>query len=96
MKLHDFLKRIPQSFALELLEALPGPDRRELLRAHNARVKAGPGNLKRASRGRTLVIITHRLSALSVADRVVYLERGRVERIGAAATGVRCESLVLE
>lgn len=50
MKLHDFLRRIPQSFALEMLEALPGPDRRELLRAHGARVKAGPGNLKRAAR----------------------------------------------
>ncbi|MCA8922470.1 MAG: hypothetical protein KDD82_11715 [Planctomycetes bacterium] len=50
MKLHDFLQRIPQAFAIEMLEALPGPDRRELLRTHGARVKAGPGNLKRSAR----------------------------------------------
>ncbi|MEZ6188541.1 MAG: hypothetical protein R3F62_26510 [Planctomycetota bacterium] len=50
MKLDEFLKRIPQAFAVEMLEALPGPDRRELLRTHGARVKAGPGNLKRADR----------------------------------------------
>lgn len=39
-------------------------------------------NLKRASRGRTIVMVTHRLSALAIADRVVYLADGRVERSG--------------
>jgi len=39
-------------------------------------------NLKRASRGRTLILITHRLAALAIAERVVYLADGRIERRG--------------
>jgi ABC-type multidrug transport system fused ATPase/permease subunit len=39
-------------------------------------------NLKRASRGRTIIMITHRLSALSVADRVLQLAEGRVAQDG--------------
>jgi HlyB family type I secretion system ABC transporter len=40
-------------------------------------------NLKRASRGRTVVMVTHRLGALAIADRVVFLVDGRIERAGA-------------
>ena len=50
MKLTEFLERIPEPFAIELLEALPGPDRKDLLRQHNAKVKITAGNLKRAKR----------------------------------------------
>ncbi|MGH6917355.1 MAG: type I secretion system permease/ATPase, partial [Geminicoccaceae bacterium] len=39
-------------------------------------------NLKRASRGRTVVMVTHRLGALAIADRVVFLADGRIERAG--------------
>ena len=39
-------------------------------------------NLKRASRGRTVVMVTHRLGALAIADRVVFLVDGRIERAG--------------
>jgi HlyB family type I secretion system ABC transporter len=39
-------------------------------------------NLKRASRGRTIVMVTHRLASLAIADRVVLLADGRVERDG--------------
>jgi ABC-type transport system involved in cytochrome bd biosynthesis fused ATPase/permease subunit len=39
-------------------------------------------NLKRASRGRTIVMVTHRLGALAIADRVVLLGDGRIERDG--------------
>ena len=39
-------------------------------------------NLKRASRGRTIVMITHRLAALAIADRVVLLGDGRIELDG--------------
>ncbi len=39
-------------------------------------------NLKRASRGRTIVMITHRLAALAIADRVVLLGDGRIEHEG--------------
>ena len=39
-------------------------------------------NLKRASRGRTVVMVTHRLGALAIADRVVFLVDGRIEREG--------------
>ncbi len=41
-------------------------------------------NLKRASRGRTIVMVTHRLAALAIADRVVFLADGRIEREGTA------------
>jgi HlyB family type I secretion system ABC transporter len=37
-------------------------------------------NLKRASRGRTIVMVTHRLAALAIADRVVFLVDGRIAR----------------
>jgi len=39
-------------------------------------------NLKRASRGRTIIMVTHRLGALAIADRVVLLVDGRIEREG--------------
>jgi HlyB family type I secretion system ABC transporter len=39
-------------------------------------------NLKRASRGRTIVMVTHRLGALAIADRVVLLADGHIERDG--------------
>ncbi len=50
MKLKAFLSQIPESFSVELLEALPAPDRKELLRRHGAKVAMGAGSLKRASR----------------------------------------------
>ena len=50
MKLRDFVKRIPETFAIEILEALPAPDRRELLRNHGAKVAIGAGSLKRSDR----------------------------------------------
>ena len=50
MKLKDFLKKIPEPFAVEILEALPAPDRRELLRRHGAKVPIAAGNLKRSDR----------------------------------------------
>jgi HlyB family type I secretion system ABC transporter len=39
-------------------------------------------NLKRASRGRTVVMVTHRLGALAIADRVLFLVDGRIQREG--------------
>ncbi len=39
-------------------------------------------SLRRASRGRTLIMVTHRLAALAIADRVLYLADGQVERAG--------------
>ncbi|MGF1562861.1 MAG: peptidase domain-containing ABC transporter [Geminicoccaceae bacterium] len=43
-------------------------------------------NLRRASRGRTIIMVTHRLSAAaSIAERVVCLEQGRVARTGPVA-----------
>jgi len=42
-------------------------------------------NLKRASRGRTVLLVTHRLPALAIAERVVYLVDGRIERRGRPA-----------
>lgn len=41
-------------------------------------------NLKRASRGRTVVMVTHRLGALAIADRVLFLADGQIERDGKA------------
>jgi HlyB family type I secretion system ABC transporter len=40
-------------------------------------------NLKRNARGRTIVIITHRLAPLNIADKVALVIDGRVERVGA-------------
>jgi HlyB family type I secretion system ABC transporter len=42
-------------------------------------------NLQRAARGRTVVIVTHRLAPLAIADRVALLIDGRVERVGPPA-----------
>ena len=39
-------------------------------------------NLKRAAGDRTIVIISHRLTPIAVADKVVLLNQGRIERIG--------------
>jgi HlyB family type I secretion system ABC transporter len=39
-------------------------------------------NLHRASRGRTIVIVTHRLGALAIADRVLCLAEGRIVQDG--------------
>lgn len=50
MKLLTFLERLPEPFAIELLEALPGPDRKDLVRRHGAKVKVGAGSLKRSVR----------------------------------------------
>lgn len=50
MKLATFLERLPDPFAVEILEALPGPDRKDLVRRHGAKVKVSAGNLKRAVR----------------------------------------------
>ena len=50
MKLKDFLKKLPEPFAVEILEALPAPDRRELLRQHGAKVPIASGSLKRSDR----------------------------------------------
>jgi hypothetical protein len=50
VKLVDFLKKLPEPFAVEILEALPAPDRRELLRSHGAKVAISAGSLKREVR----------------------------------------------
>ena len=39
-------------------------------------------NLERIGEGRTLIIISHRLSSLVAADAILVLERGRVYDIG--------------
>ncbi|MBT5416161.1 MAG: peptidase domain-containing ABC transporter [Rhodospirillaceae bacterium] len=39
-------------------------------------------NLKRASRGRTIILISHRMAPVSIADNVVLLIDGRIDRIG--------------
>ncbi len=38
--------------------------------------------LKRFLRGRTSFVITHRLNTLEIADRIVVMERGRIEAVG--------------
>ena len=43
-------------------------------------------NLKVMARGRTLIIIAHRLSAVRQADRIITLERGRITESGNHAT----------
>ena len=42
-------------------------------------------NLKRAARGRTIVLVTHRIAPLAFCDRVALLVDGEVARIGAPA-----------
>lgn len=39
-------------------------------------------SLKRASRGRTVIVVSHRLAPLSIADRVALLIDGTIERVG--------------
>jgi ABC-type multidrug transport system fused ATPase/permease subunit len=39
-------------------------------------------NLRRASRGRTIVIVTHRVGALAIADRVLCLADGHIVQEG--------------
>jgi ABC-type multidrug transport system fused ATPase/permease subunit len=42
-------------------------------------------SLKRASRGRTIVLITHRPAGIAIADQVLHLAQGQVEHLGATA-----------
>ncbi|MDH3659385.1 MAG: peptidase domain-containing ABC transporter [Alphaproteobacteria bacterium] len=49
-------------------------------------------NLRRASRGRTILMVTHRLSALEIADRAISLADGRIVgdgRPGQVAAGIK-------
>lgn len=49
-------------------------------------------NLKRASRGRTIIMVTHRLAALEIADRAISLADGRIiadGRPGEVAAGIK-------
>ena len=49
-------------------------------------------NLKRASRGRTVIMVTHRLAALEIADRAISLAEGKITgdgRPGQVAAGIR-------
>jgi HlyB family type I secretion system ABC transporter len=39
-------------------------------------------NLRRHARGRTIIIVTHRMAPLSIADKAVLLINGQVDRIG--------------
>lgn len=38
--------------------------------------------LKANARGRTVIMITHRLAPLAIADRVALVMEGRIERVG--------------
>lgn len=42
-------------------------------------------NLRRASRGRTIILISHRMAPVSVADKVALMIDGRIDRIGPPA-----------
>jgi subfamily B ATP-binding cassette protein MsbA len=46
-------------------------------------------NLRREFAGRTVIFITHRPASLRVADRIVHMRDGRIERIEARATPLR-------
>ena len=39
-------------------------------------------NLKRIAKGRTVIIVSHRLTTLTECDQIIVMERGRVEMIG--------------
>jgi ATP-binding cassette, subfamily B, bacterial HlyB/CyaB len=39
-------------------------------------------NLRRASRGRTIILISHRLAPLGLADKVAFMFDGAIERVG--------------
>ena len=39
-------------------------------------------NLRKIAKGRTVIIVSHRLSTLTGSDAIIVLERGKVERIG--------------
>ena len=39
-------------------------------------------NLRRIARGRTVIIVSHRLSTLTACDSIMVLERGRIEKMG--------------
>jgi HlyB family type I secretion system ABC transporter len=39
-------------------------------------------NLKRASRGRTIILISHRMAPIAIADKVVFVVNGRIEQSG--------------
>jgi len=39
-------------------------------------------NLKRASRGRTIILISHRMAPIAIADKVAFIVNGRIEQIG--------------
>ncbi|MDA0703884.1 MAG: peptidase domain-containing ABC transporter [Proteobacteria bacterium] len=39
-------------------------------------------NLKRASRGRTIILISHRMAPVAITDKVILLIDGRIDRIG--------------
>ena len=39
-------------------------------------------NLKSIAKGRTVLIVSHRLSTLTGCDKIVVMERGQVEHIG--------------
>ncbi|MGE0256436.1 MAG: peptidase domain-containing ABC transporter [Alphaproteobacteria bacterium] len=42
-------------------------------------------NLRRAARGRTIIIVSHRMSPMAICDRVGLLIDGRIERVGKPA-----------
>jgi subfamily B ATP-binding cassette protein HlyB/CyaB len=46
-------------------------------------------NMKFIARGRTVIVIAHRLSAVRQADRIVVVDRGRVVEVGPHAELVR-------
>jgi hypothetical protein len=50
MNVNDFLAKVPLSFVVECLDALPGVDRKRLLQAHNCRVKLSAGSLSKKAR----------------------------------------------
>ena len=62
----------PRILVLDEATSALDPDREALVSA----------NLKRLSHGRTLITISHRLSALTNADAILVLDRGEVQDIG--------------